>query len=109
MKRILKWCRDLFFNNKDLHLVFVNEFPKIIKDKHVYIEGTLYNKDFWYAKFKCPCGCGDTLTLNLMEEDPPFWKLKNSKKFSLSPSIRRKTKCRSHFWIIDSKVEWCKN
>lgn len=107
MKRLINWIISLISKRKRLRFIFVREFPKEIKTNNVYIECDLRHNEFWYAKFKCPCGCGDILTLNLMNEDPPNWKLINNNGFSLSPSIRRKVKCESHFWIINSKIKWC--
>lgn len=110
MKRIVRWFKNLFLPRRHLRLVFVSEFPEKLKNRKVYIEGDIDLKDFWYAKLMCPCGCGDSLTLNLIDDVSPCWsivKKDKSKLFSLHPSIRRRSDCKSHFWIIDSKIKWC--
>ena len=112
MKKIIRWLCDLFTFKKKIHLVLTNEFPRSFKSNIVYIEGDIKIKDYWYSKFVCPCGCGDILTLNLMDDSPPSWRLNidpQTKHFSFHPSIRRKIKCKSHFWIIKSQVIWCRD
>lgn len=106
MKKLNTWFSRIIFRSR-IHMVLVSEFPEKLKNKTVYVEGDNFSNEFWYAKMICPCGCGDTLTLNLFDDVSPSWRIiqkKNSSKFSIYPSIRRKSKCRSHFWIIDSEV-----
>ncbi|WP_313004217.1 DUF6527 family protein [Chryseobacterium gleum] len=112
MRKIINWLSNFFTFEKRFKILFLNEFPKKLKDKTIYIEGDIKNGDYWYSKFFCPCGCGDILTLNLMNDTPPSWNLNldsNSSHFSFHPSIRRKIKCKSHFWIIKSQIVWCKD
>lgn len=49
------------------------------------------------AHMKCPCGCGDLLTINLIPGTHPGWKVVGEN--SLIPSINRTIGCRSHFTI----------
>lgn len=58
--------------------------------------------------FKCPCGCGEVLTLSLMKSFKPRWRLKLDKKnrITISPSVWKKDGCRSHFYIRKSKLKW---
>ena len=107
MKRLINWIVSLISKRKSLQFNFVKEFPKVINNNNVYIECNLGHNEYWYAKFKCPCGCGDVLTLNLMGEDPPYWTLIEGNRYSFTPSIRRKLKCKSHFWIVNSQIKWC--
>ena len=64
----------------------------------------------WAVAFRCPCGCGKRLELLLVEEAKPNWKLTIKDKGSptLHPSVWLKKDCRSHFWLRDGKVVWCK-
>jgi len=61
-----------------------------------------------WVLFKCPCGCGEVLTLSLMKSFKPRWRLKIDKKnrITLSPSVWKKDGCRSHFYIRKSKLKW---
>lgn len=61
-----------------------------------------------WAIFKCPCGCKETVALNLMQSHYPSWKveIKSSKDFSIHPSIDSTT-CKAHYWIKHGLVVWC--
>lgn len=65
-------------------------------------------KDRW-AMLRCPCGCGEVLTLSLQDVHQPHWRLTQSNfgHPSLYPSVWRQTGCFSHFWIKDGQVQWC--
>lgn len=55
------------------------------------------NEEF-SAKLKCPCGCGDAITISTIPWEKPCWVIKDN---SISPSIRRTVGCKSHFTITD--------
>lgn len=81
--------------------------PDIItKNTLVYL---IDDEESWSVGLKCPCGCGDTLELMLLPQVQPHWSLTIDSKGlpTLYPSIWRKDKCRSHFWIKHGKVYWC--
>jgi hypothetical protein len=63
----------------------------------------------WCVGFKCPCGCGRTIELMLIEEAKPRWSLLTDAKRrpSLHPSVWLQTDCCSHFLMIDGRVTWC--
>lgn len=85
----------------------VSELPQNPHKQIVYIEGNTIDEDYWYALFKCPCGCGDTIMLNLIQDCKPSWEIHfDKKRFSIYPSIWRTKKCRSHFWLKNGKVVW---
>ncbi len=57
---------------------------------------------------KCPCGCGDTLVLNLDRRAGPAWRLyKRGASLTVHPSYWRDTKCESHFILWNSRIIWC--
>jgi hypothetical protein len=87
---------------------FVAEVPDHLSIKPgviVIVGGVDWAK---WVLMKCPCGCGEVLTLSLMKSFRPRWKLKVSKKnrITLSPSVWKKDGCRSHFYIRKSKLRW---
>jgi hypothetical protein len=57
----------------------------------------------------CPCCCGDVHWVNLMRDASPRWsaQMSTSALVSVRPSLAVITRCRSHFWIRDSRIEWC--
>lgn len=56
----------------------------------------------------CPCGCGDTLVMNLDQRAGPAWRLYVRKDMvTVYPSYWRVTHCGSHFIIWDSRIFWC--
>jgi hypothetical protein len=59
-------------------------------------------------QMKCPCGCGDTLTINLDKRSGPAWRIYWRRgKLTLFPSYWRDTKCGSHFIVWNSQIYWC--
>lgn len=58
--------------------------------------------------FQCPCGCGDTLVINVDRALKRSWRLRhNHRGVSLMPSVWRTTGCRSHFVLWENRVWWC--
>jgi hypothetical protein len=54
---------------------------------------------------KCPCGCGDELTINLDREAGKAWRIyKDREEVTLFPSVWRDTGCESHFIIWRGKT-----
>jgi hypothetical protein len=66
------------------------------------------NRPKW-SLFKCPCGCGDVITLSLQSAHRPHWRLEKveSEHPTLHPSIWRDKGCMSHFWLKGGRVFWC--
>ncbi|MGE6743310.1 DUF6527 family protein [Allorhizobium pseudoryzae] len=65
--------------------------------------------DDWSVGMRCPCGCGDTIELMLLEEARPRWDVvtDSAGRPSLHPSVWRKTGCMSHFWVRNGRIHWC--
>jgi hypothetical protein len=58
-----------------------------------------------WAVFRCPCGCGELLTINLDPRTGPHWRLLRSRsRVSLSPSVWRTSGCHSHFILWKNRV-----
>lgn len=64
----------------------------------------------WSVGFLCPCGCGESIELALLKEVRPRWDLTINVKGlpTLTPSVWKKTGCKSHFWLKSGVVLWCK-
>jgi hypothetical protein len=69
-------------------------------------EGILYfSKKYSVAAHLCPCGCGNKIITPVGRNE---WSYREKKgRPSLYPSIGNwQLPCRSHYWIIDGRVEW---
>lgn len=122
-KKIGQWLRNLFKwspllekTGKEVEppVIFpaINIVQKPPKNEGV-IEHQLYyvlsaKKPRW-SLFKCPCGCGDVITLSLQSVHRPHWRLIKtpSGRPTLYPSIWRDKGCMSHFWLRDGRILWC--
>lgn len=60
-----------------------------------------------WAILRCPCGCGEVLTMNLMPTYRPRWEVRvnGSGDASLFPSVDS-TKCGAHFWVKHGRIVW---
>lgn len=60
------------------------------------------------AAMICPCGCGEVLQMNLLPDERPCWTLTThgDRTVSLAPSVWRKKKCGSHFFLRRGRIEW---
>lgn len=74
----------------------------------------LYRKNgqFSWARFKCPCGCGQMITISLSPYFMPFWNVQVHKQncrntVTFHPSIWiSMPNCSAHFYIRNNKVYW---
>ncbi|MEL6787877.1 MAG: DUF6527 family protein [Cyanobacteria bacterium J06607_15] len=64
-----------------------------------------------WACFKCPGGCGETISLSLSKKRRPRWttSLDWLGRPSIHPSIRQQNQCRCHYWIRKGVVNWCRD
>ena len=63
----------------------------------------------WSVSLICPCGCGEKLHMNLLEDERPQWRHKQhwTGLSSLHPSIWRTKNCCAHFWFTRGRIAWC--
>ncbi len=103
---LLIWLR---IRPKSYRAVFAEDIPEKPEPTVVYIIGE--NLNHWCAVMKCPCGCHAMIQLNLLAQIRPSWTFREefTGKLTLSPSIWRNTGCRSHFFVRDGRIIWCKN
>ncbi len=85
----------------------VEDFPDKLARGRVYLAGD--GDDFWGAALTCPCGCGDTIELNMLPRVRPRWSapLGYDGPATLNPSIWRRNGCKSHFIVQEGAIEWC--
>jgi hypothetical protein len=86
----------------------VEDFPQQFHPDTLYVAGE--DPYLWAAAMLCPCGCGDTIQLSLLEDESPCWRLchEGDGAVSLRPSVWRTKGCRSHFFVRRSRIEWCR-
>lgn len=84
----------------------VAEVPTAAAPRTLYIVGE--SRCPWFAVLCCPCGCGALVQLPLLHNLTPQWRfsLHCTGTFSLEPSIRRTTGCRSHFFLHRAHIVW---
>lgn len=96
---------DVHFDN----LTIVDKTPSndVVGPKQ-FIE-VIYKDVPRWAIFKCPCSCGNTISLPLQRPHSPLWRVTESRagRPTLHPSVWQNKGCMSHFWIEDGRVSWC--
>jgi hypothetical protein len=96
---------EVYFDN----LIVVNKTPSddAVGAKQ-FIEVVYKDVPRW-AMFKCPCACGNTISLPLQRPHSPVWKvtISGAGRPTLFPSVWQNKGCMSHFWIEDGRVSWC--
>jgi hypothetical protein len=109
IKNLFDWLRAIFKKReRRFKYEVVSELPAAPFEETLYLEGNKKEKDYWYALLKCPCGCGDNIVLNLMNDAKPCWRVNiNKSRPSVFPSIWRTKNCKSHFWLKNGKVSFC--
>lgn len=85
----------------------VGELPDKVNRNRVYLIGD--DGEAWFAAFRCPCGCGETIELSLLPDERPHWKSQSHKDSSvtLHPSVWRTKGCKSHFIMRGGLIKWC--
>jgi len=63
----------------------------------------------WCVGMRCPCGCGRTIELLIVQGVAPRWDLRVDPRGrpTLEPSVFLQTGCRSHFWLRRGRIHWC--
>jgi hypothetical protein len=87
--------------------VAVEDPPQKLFQGRVYLIGE--DGLYWCAMFLCPCGCGEAIRLNLLQQVRPNWtvQITDGSLVTLAPSVWRKVGCESHFFIRRGRIEWC--
>jgi Family of unknown function (DUF6527) len=87
-------------------VVHVTDIPDKPRSEKLYVAGE--DGYAWSAAMLCPCGCGQTLEMNLLPDAKPCWTVTEAPDglATLHPSVWLKTKCKSHFLLQNGKVRW---
>jgi Family of unknown function (DUF6527) len=103
--RIMKKWRA---SRAPLYLVLhVEDLPDKLTPYVLYLIGKPGKE--WLVGFICPCGCKQKIEL-VLNGRSPSWNLVLAKdgKPSLFPSVFRSVGCRSHFFLENGRIRWCK-
>lgn len=106
LQNLYRWFQERLVPPYRTCFIEDDDVPKLLQEKTIYIvqeDGIL-----WHVSMLCPCGCGETLYLNLIPDERPCWRLTkhHNKTVSLYPSVWRKIGCYSHFWFRRGRVVW---
>ncbi len=65
----------------------------------------------WISGMHCPCNCGRQLSLMLLPGVKPRWDFREEPDGtpSLRPSVWVADGCRSHFWLKNGHIIWCRD
>lgn len=98
------WFRRRHEISNVVHIGSRSELPQELQGA-LYVVGGEMPK---WAILQCPCGCGDTIDVNLMKSRRPVWQMSIANgKPTFHPSLwAPKEKCGAHFWIRDGKIVW---
>src|SRR5438128_225951 len=100
------WLVDRFRAAPTYYVQHVEDCPEVTARGVLYVIG--HSHYVWEAAMRCPKGCSRTLSVNLLPQDHPCWKLEEHSDGTptLSPSVWRKTGCGCHFFLRRGRIEW---
>jgi hypothetical protein len=106
---------DFIFQRDRFKTVIIVEPGQSIEIPSKTLVLTKKGNTYTWIRYKCPCGCGELISLSLTPVITPNWSMEiaheNSKRpiVTIAPSVyMRNTKCCSHYFITENKVIWCK-
>jgi len=81
------------------------DLPRRLSPRRLYLVG---EPPKW-AVFRCPCGAGHQIDLNLAHTGRPRWNVafNPQNRPSLRPSVDVQAERRCHFWLTSGEVRWC--
>lgn len=86
--------------------VVCDDLPDKIGEKKLFLVGE--SGHFWQAAMRCPCGCRDLIQLSLTPNSRPRWTVSGAiDRPTLSPSVDRQLRCRSHYFLKNGAIKWC--
>lgn len=92
--------------SRPIAVQIVDEEPAVAKPRRLYVSMRAGRPAVGWLR--CPCGCGDVISLRLAGERSPRWSVATlSGPANLEPSVWRKSRCRSHFILRRGRIHWC--
>lgn len=110
MTRLLRWLHrlwDRFGPARRLHIVEYEMLPTRMPHRDLVL--TKDDGDPWSVGMLCPCQCRNVIEILVTPGVRPRWdfEVDAAGRPSLSPSVWRKSGCRSHFWVRKGRIMWC--
>jgi Family of unknown function (DUF6527) len=83
------------------------DLPRRLRPGRLYLVG----EPAKWAVFRCPCGTGHQIDLNLAHVGRPRWSVEFDPRNrpSLRPSVDVRAERRCHFWLTSGQVRWCQD
>ena len=109
MQKLWRWLQDKVrgFTGTRYRVATGSDVPDAATPNTLHLVGD--NGDYWQAIMRCPCGCGTDIHLPMSSTSRPRWSFSGTTtKPTLTPSVWRKSGCRSHFILRNGLVAWCK-
>jgi hypothetical protein len=108
--RLLRWLRLLWDRHgpaRSIRVVEGDTLPEALPRRDLVL--TRDDGEDWSVGMRCPCGCGETIELLVLEEARPRWNVSIDKggRPTLHPSVWRQKGCQSHFWVRQGRIHWC--
>ncbi|TIP49781.1 MAG: hypothetical protein E5X77_09410 [Mesorhizobium sp.] len=108
--RIVRWLRRLWDRHgpaRGLVTVEGDALPSTLPWRNLVLVQD--GGEDWSVGMRCPCGCGETIELMVLEGARPRWdvRIDATRRPTLQPSVRRQKGCRSHFWVRHGRIHWC--
>jgi hypothetical protein len=107
MRWFLARLRRLFGEDVAYSAVVVADIPDEVGPGLLYLIGE--RGKHWLAVMQCPCGCREPIHLGLTGTSPRWAVSGSTRAPTLSPSVHRTVECRSHFFLRQGQVIWCRN
>jgi len=113
MNSLQRLCRSVWswfgrLTERRLRLRRTADLPRRFKRGVVYVIVEDGIEEF--LALRCPCGCGETIWLNLLPDERPRWSVSRHPQgmFSVHPSVWRTAGCHSHFFVRSGRIVWCR-
>lgn len=100
--------RPEFPSKRRYQACFVEDLPDRLERQKLYVVGERSCPH--YAAMACPHRrCTTVLTMNLLPDDHPRWRMFVDPKGrpSLAPSVWRRVDCGCHFFLREGRIDWC--
>lgn len=114
LRSVRSWIAKRFIRSRrapsySLAYVESDELPALLEERVLLVASEA--GELWAAGLVCPCGCSRRIEIMLLKGVRPRWDLivENSGKPTLRPSVWAKDGCRSHFWLRDGQILWCRD